>query len=87
MAGRKQEPLSIKTIDAEPELKKIGIRIKELRKKKGYTSYEAFANEHDIHRVQWGRYEQGMDMYVSTLVKITTLLGITLQEFFAEGFD
>ena len=78
---------SLKTLDAEPDLKRIGARIKELRKKKGYTSYETFANEHDIHRVQWGRYEQGLDMYSSTLIKIVKLLDVSLKEFFSEGFD
>lgn len=65
----------------------LGTRIKTLRKEKGYTSYEAFAYEHDIHRVQWGRYEQGQDIYFSTLVRITKVLGVSLTEFFEDGFD
>lgn len=65
----------------------LGTRIKTLRKQKGYTSYEAFAYEHDIHRVQWGRYEQGQDIYFSTLVRITKVLGVSLTEFFEDGFD
>lgn len=85
--AKKKEIDSLKTLEAEAELKQIGARIKELRKRKGYTSYETFANEHDIHRVQWGRYEQGLDMYSSTLIKITKLLGVSLKEFFSEGFD
>ncbi len=76
----------MKEMDAMPEMKKIGNRIRELRRQKGYTSYETFANEHDIHRVQWGRYEQGLDMYISTLIKITKLLGVSLTDFFREGF-
>lgn len=84
MAGRKVEPLSLKSIDAATDLKKIGQRIKALRKRKGYTSYETFANEHDINRVQWGRYERGMDMYLSTLIKIAALLGVSLHEFFKD---
>lgn len=85
--AKKGEVASLKSLNADTDLKKIGARIKQLRKKMGYTSYETFANEHDIHRVQWGRYEQGLDMYTSTLVKITRLLGVTIQEFFSEGFD
>jgi transcriptional regulator with XRE-family HTH domain len=85
--AKKKENVSLKTLTAEPELKRIGARIKELRKKKGYTSYETFANEHDVHRVQWGRYEQGLDMYSSTLIKIVKLLGVSLKDFFNEGFD
>ncbi len=85
--AKKEEVASLKSLDATADLKKIGARIKQLRKKLGYTSYETFANEHDIHRVQWGRYEQGLDMYTSTLIKIATLLGVTIKEFFSEGFD
>lgn len=85
--AKKQQPLSIKELEADKELKAIGDRIRQLRRAKGYTSYETFANEHDIHRVQWGRYEQGHDMRSSTLVKITKLLGVSMKEFFAEGFE
>lgn len=85
--AKKKEILSLKELDADKELKQIGARIKELRKQLGYTSYETFANEHDIHRVQWGRYEQGLDLYTSTLIKITKVLGVSLKEFFREGFD
>ena len=85
--ANKGEVASLKSLDANDDLKKIGKRIKQLRKKLGYTSYETFANEHDIHRVQWGRYEQGLDMYTSTLIKITRLLGVSIKEFFGEGFE
>ena len=64
--AKKKEPVSLKSLNADIELKKIGGRIKQLRKKLGYTSYETFANEHDIHRVQWGRYEQGLDVHFYT---------------------
>lgn len=74
-------------MDAQRELQQVGARIRELRKKMGYSSYEAFANEHDVHRVQWGRYEQGLDMYMSTFIKICKLLRVSLHEFFSEGFD
>jgi transcriptional regulator with XRE-family HTH domain len=83
----KGEVASLKSLDAGNDLKRIGNRIKQLRRKLGYTSYEKFANEHDIHRVQWGRYEQGLDMYASTLIKITRLLRVSLKDFFSEGFD
>ena len=85
--AKKQNTLSLKEVDATKDLKKIGDRIKALRKAMGYTNYEDFANEHDIHRVQWGRYEKGLDMYTSTLVKITKILGVSLTEFFGEGFE
>lgn len=68
-------------------LKKLGERIKELRISKGYTSYEYFAYEHNISRAQFGRYERGEDLRFSTLVRIISAFDMTLDEFFAEGFD
>ena len=68
-------------------LKKLGDRIKQLRIKKGYTSYEYFAYDHNISRAQFGRYEKGQDLRMSSLIKIVNAFGISLKEFFSEGFD
>lgn len=70
----------------EVALKKLGKRIKELRIKRGYTSYEYFAYEHNISRAQFGRYERGEDMRFSTLIRILNAFEISLEEFFSEGF-
>lgn len=71
----------------QTELQQIGNRIKTLRKQRGYRSYEIFAYEHNIHRSQWGKYEKGANLNFVTLVKVTALLGVSLKEFFSEGFD
>ena len=73
-------------LNTEDELKKLGERIKALRIARGYTSYEYFAYEHGISRAQFGRYEQGQDLRFSSLVRIVNAFGISLQEFFSEGF-
>lgn len=70
----------------EDVLKQTGERIRKLRIEKGYTSYEYFAYENNISRAQFGRYERGEDMRLGTLVKILNGLGMTLEEFFSEGF-
>ncbi|KFF14111.1 DNA-binding protein [Chryseobacterium soli] len=61
--------------------------LKELRIAKGYSSYEYFAYDHNISRAQYGRYEKGEDLRFSTLAKIINAFGITMSEFFSEGFD
>lgn len=71
----------------EEVLKKLGKRIKQLRIAKGYSSYEYFAYENDISRAQYGRYEKGEDLRFSTLAKVVNAFGITMKEFFAEGFE
>jgi len=69
------------------ELKKLGERIKSLRLKRGYTNYENFAYDNDLPRAQYGRYENGQDIRYSSLVKVVKALGVTMEEFFSEGFD
>ncbi|AZA91770.1 Helix-turn-helix domain [Chryseobacterium nakagawai] len=71
----------------EEVLQKLGKRIKELRIAKGYSSYEYFAYEHNISRAQYGRYEKGEDLRFSTLAKVINAFGMTMNEFFAEGFE
>jgi transcriptional regulator with XRE-family HTH domain len=68
-------------------LKKLGARIKSLREQRGYANYEKFAYEHEFSRSQFGRYEQGENLTFVTLVKIVRSFGMTLEEFFSEGFD
>ncbi len=69
------------------DLQKLGRRIKQLRIQKGYTNYEYFAYEHNISRTQFGRYENGEDLRYSSLLKVVRALGMTMEEFFSEGFD
>ena len=72
--------------EKSPEIQLLAKRIKELRKKAGYTSYELFAYDNDITRSQWGRYERGEDIRFTSLIKACKALNVTLAEFFSEGF-
>jgi transcriptional regulator with XRE-family HTH domain len=78
--NKKNSPESLDVNQAQ--YKKIGNRIKQLRFKAGYTSAEKFAYEHEISRAQYSRYERGVDMQISSLLKILTAHNMTLQEFF-----
>lgn len=69
--------------DTIKQLEKIGNRLRKLRIEKGYTNYEQFAFQHDIARAQYGRYERGGDMRISTLIKVLNALDITLEDFFS----
>jgi transcriptional regulator with XRE-family HTH domain len=61
----------------------IGERLTEFRKKKGYTSYESFALDFDLPRVQYWRLEKGKANFtLATLAKILGIHNITLEEFF-----
>ena len=57
-------------------------RIKSLRKKAGYTSYEIFAYDNRINNSQRGTYEKGEDIRFTSLVRICKIFKISLEEFF-----
>ena len=82
-ANAAEQPKKIVTED----LRKLAERIKSLRIKKGYGNYETFAYEHDLPRAQYGRYERGEDLRYSSLLKVVAAFGMTLDEFFSEGFE
>ena len=71
----------------EKQVKNLGKRITALRKKKGFSNYEFFAYENRIGRSQYGRYERGSDMQFTSIVKLIEMHGMTLKEFFSEGFE
>ena len=69
------------------EMQRLGQRIKILRIARGYNSAEAFALDHDISRTHYGRWERGSNITYINLIKLTRAFGISLEEFFSEGFD
>jgi transcriptional regulator with XRE-family HTH domain len=65
-------------------LKDIGSKLAELRRKKGYTSHESFAYDHDIPRMHYWRIESGKtNLTIRSLMKILAIHNITLQQFFS----
>lgn len=70
--------------EIKENLDKLGKRIKELRIQKGYSNYETFAFKNDIPRAQYGRYEKGSDLKVSSLMKVAKALGVKMDELFKD---
>jgi transcriptional regulator with XRE-family HTH domain len=67
----------------QTHLIKIGEKLAELRRKKGYTSHETFAYDFELSRVQYWRIEKGRSNI--TLKSLCTLLeihGVELKDFF-----
>lgn len=69
-----------------PELEAIALRLKELRKEKGYTNYEHIAFELGMSRSAYWRLETGVNFELKTLIKVCRLLNVSLEEFF-KGID
>lgn len=70
----------------QPELNAIALRLKELRKEKGYSNYEHIAFELGMSRSAYWRLETGVNFELKTLIRICKLLGVSLEEFF-KGID
>jgi transcriptional regulator with XRE-family HTH domain len=65
----------------------LGKRLKQLRKKAGYTSQETFAYDAEIPRALYGKYEKGSNITIASLNRILKFHKITFKEFFSECFD
>jgi transcriptional regulator with XRE-family HTH domain len=71
------------TLDAL--LVRIGDKVTDLRKKKGYSSYESFAYDHDIPRMQYWRVENGKtNLTLKTLHTVLAIHELTIEDFFAQ---
>ena len=72
-----------KSLNHEEEFKKIGLRLKKLRKAKVYSSPDKFAYENNLNRSQYGKYEAGRaNITIGTLINILNCFDINLTDFF-----
>lgn len=70
------------TNDLDPRIQAIAKRIRQLRIDAGYTSYETFANEKHLPRMQYWRAETGTNMTLQTLLRILDAHDLSLKAFF-----
>lgn len=89
--GRRKERKKAVTghFDYDDFFEKLHVRIKKLRKEKGFSSYENFAFDIEISRSSMAKFDAGKfdDIRLRTLLKIIDGLEMTPTEFFSEGFD
>lgn len=71
------------SIDKET-LSKVSKKLKELRIKAGYTSYETFAHDFELDRKQYWRMENGANITLNSLLKLVVIHKLSLREFFKE---
>ena len=57
-------------INIEDNIKKVANKIRQLRIDSNYSSYENFAFDNDINRVQYWRVESGKNITLKTFFKI-----------------
>jgi transcriptional regulator with XRE-family HTH domain len=63
--------------------KKIGKKLRELRIKAGYGSYESFAYDKGLTRQTVGRAEQGENLKIDTLLDLLINLQVSPEDFFS----
>jgi len=69
----------------EEVLKEIGEKLKELRVEKGYKSYESFAIDNNLSRMQYWRIEKGLtNITIKSLKRILDIYEISINDFFNE---
>ena len=69
--------------ELKKQLVKIGEKLAELRRQKGYTSHETFAYDYEMSRVQYWRIEKGKtNLTLKSLMKLLEIHNINLKEFF-----
>lgn len=60
----------------------VADKLERMRIEKGFTSYENFAIEYGISRMQYWRMEKGTNFTFESLLKILDAHKITLEDFF-----
>jgi transcriptional regulator with XRE-family HTH domain len=68
-------------------LERIGLRLTELRKQKGYSSHEDFAYDYELPRVQYWRIEKGKaNVTIRSLYRILAIHKLTVEDFFCQVY-
>lgn len=66
----------------ELKINQISKKLKEIRLSRGYTSYETFAFDNNLNRVQYWRIESGGNITLKTLLRVLDIHKISLEDFF-----
>ncbi|SNY94435.1 helix-turn-helix domain-containing protein [Flagellimonas pacifica] len=78
----KQQRNGKKNLDAR--IMTIAKKLEKMRIDKGYSSYENFAIEFGISRMQYWRMEKGTNFTFTSLLKILDAHEVALSEFFED---
>jgi len=68
--------------EVDKRILKIAAKLKKMRIEKGYTSYENFAWDNDLGRIQYWRLEKGTNFTMQSLLKVLDVHKVSLEEFF-----
>lgn len=66
------------------KFKRIGERLRTLRKERGYSGYDTFALQNNLQRTTYLKMEQGKGFQMATLIKVLRIYDMTFEEFFKD---
>lgn len=70
-------------MEVNKSLVEIGNKLIKLRLRNGHKSYETFAAENNLSRMQYWRIEKGKtNLTMKSLIRILAIHNVTLEEFF-----
>ena len=69
--------------DFDSSIEAIGKKLRELRIAAGYKSYEVFAWENSLSRIQYWKMEQGTNCTLKSLHKVLQIHKMNYREFFS----
>lgn len=82
MTAERKKPIPEEQLDI---IKRVGIRLKELRKEHGDLSVERFCVKNDIPRITYGNLENGKSSFqITTLLTVLKVYGLDLKTFFSQ---
>jgi len=76
--------VDFKRLEDDKFLFLIGEKLRDLRKKAGYSNQENFSYDAEIPRAQYGRYEKGVNLTLLSLKKILDFHKLSFEEFFKD---
>ena len=75
----------MKTRSLKSILEQIGLKLRDLREKKGYDSIKEFALDHDLPMIQYWRIEKGKaNLTLKSLLRLLSIHSLSVEEFFCK---
>lgn len=74
--------MDVQELHSKSVRKKIGEKCRQLRIDLGYTSYETFAQDHELSRRYYWGVENGQNITIDYLVKLLNIHQVDISDFF-----
>lgn len=84
---KKKSSQKRKELTEEQVIELFAKRLKELRKSAGHSGQLGFAYDKSLNPRRYQSWEAGADIKLSNINRLCNALGVSIKEFFGEGFE